>query len=173
VPPIADRRIELVTWCSGVAAIAAGRRWSLRGDAGGRVEVDSVWIHLDADARPARVGDFGLYGIAAAGRTVSTRLLLPDPPAAARRARWQLRSTDLDVHGHVNNATHWQAVEDVLLGRGRVDSSAPLRAELEYREPIDVGDELEVATFDDTGGCCLALLVGDAIRAVARLEPLA
>lgn len=172
-PLVADRRIELVTWCSGAAAIAAGRRWSLRGDAGGRVEVDSVWIHLDADARPARVGDFGPYGVAAAGRTVSTRLRLPEPPAAAPRARWQLRTTDLDVHGHVNNATHWQAVEDVLLGPGRVDPTAPLRAELEYREPIDAGDEPVVATFDDAGGRCLALLVGDATRAVARVEPLA
>lgn len=170
-PLVADRRVELVTWCSGVAAIAAGRRWSLRGDAGGRVEVDSVWIHLDADARPARVGDFGPYGVAAAGRPVSTRLQLPEPPAAASRTRWQLRTTDLDVHGHVNNATYWQAVEDVLLGPGRVDSTAPLRAELEYREPIDVGDELEIATFDDAGGRCLALLVGGLTRAVARVEP--
>ena len=48
-PLLADRELELVTWCSGVASIAAGRRWSVAGDRGGRVEVDSVWIHLGPD----------------------------------------------------------------------------------------------------------------------------
>jgi acyl-ACP thioesterase len=43
-PFLADRAVELVTWCSGLATIAAGRRWSLTGDRGGRIEVDSVWI---------------------------------------------------------------------------------------------------------------------------------
>ena len=62
VPPLADRTVELQTWCSGVAAIAAGRRWSVRGDRGGHLEVDSVWIHLDADGRPARIDGFGPIG---------------------------------------------------------------------------------------------------------------
>ncbi|MGL6279292.1 MAG: acyl-ACP thioesterase domain-containing protein [Gaiella sp.] len=171
-PLLDDRRLELVTWCSGVASIAAGRRWSLTGDRGGRVEVDSVWIHLDAHARPARVGAFGGYGVAAGGRVVSTRLELPDPPAAAARRAWPLRSTDLDLHGHVNNATHWQAVEDVLLASGEVDARRALRAELDYREPLDAGDELSVARFDDGDHRCLALCVGDATRAVARVASL-
>ena len=57
-PFLADRAVELVTWCSGLATLAAGRRWSLTGDRGGRIEVDSVWIHLDADQRPARITRF-------------------------------------------------------------------------------------------------------------------
>ena len=85
VQPFAgDTEVELTTWCSGVAAIAAGRRWSVKGDAGGIIEVDSVWIHLDAEQRPARIEDFGVYADAAAGRHVSTKLGLPDPPANAR-----------------------------------------------------------------------------------------
>ena len=66
-PFAGDTEVELTTWCSGVAAIAAGRRWSVTGDAGGRIEVDSVWIHLDAEQRPARIEDFGVYGEAAGG----------------------------------------------------------------------------------------------------------
>ena len=62
------REVELVTWCSGLAAIAAGRRWSLRGDRGGSAEVDSVWIHLDPDQRPARIVGFDVYGEAGGGR---------------------------------------------------------------------------------------------------------
>ncbi len=171
-PLTADRRIELVTWCSGVAAIAAGRRWSLRGDAGGRVEVDSVWIHLDAEARPARVGDFGAYGVAAAGRAVSTRLRLPEPPAVVSRARWQLRATDLDLHGHVNNAVHWQAVEDALAGSSVVGLGDPLRAELEYREPVDLGDAVELSGTTTPDGVVVGLHVGPILKAVALVAPL-
>ena len=56
---------------------------------------------------------------------------------------------------------HWQAVEDTLTVTGR------LRAELDYRQPIDLGDELELARF----GSCLALVTGDGVKAVARVTP--
>ncbi len=114
VPFLADRAVELETWCSGEAAVAAGRRWSLRGDRGGSIEVDSVWIHLGPDARPARLVDFGVYADAAGGRRVSTKLGLPGPPPDAPRRAWPLRLSDVDVLGHVNNAAYWQAVEQVL-----------------------------------------------------------
>ena len=75
-PFLGDDEVELTTWCSGTAALAAGRRWSVSGDAGGRIEVDSVWIHLDPDQRPARIEGFDVYAEATAGRGVSTRLEL-------------------------------------------------------------------------------------------------
>src|SRR3712207_3796861 len=45
-PMLGDHEVEIVTWCSGLAALAADRRWSLSGSRGGRIEVDSTWIHL-------------------------------------------------------------------------------------------------------------------------------
>ena len=171
-PLVHDREVEIVTWCSGVAAIAAGRRWSVTGDAGGSAQIDSVWIHLDPDQRPARIGEFGPYAAAAGGRSVSTKLALPDPPDDALRSPWPLRSTDLDAHGHVNNAVYWQAVEG-WLPRSGFDPARPYRAFLEYREPIDLADDLLLADF--CGGeprRCLAFVVGDRIKAVASVEPL-
>ncbi len=161
-PLVGDRELELTTWCSGVAAIAAGRRWSITGDRGGRIEVDSVWIHLDADQRPVRIEDFGVYAEAAGDRRVSTKLALPDPPPDAPRTPWPLRATDVDLHGHVNNAVHWQAVEHALSVAGR------LRAELDYRQPVDLDDGLELTTFDS----CVALMAGDTVKAVARIGPI-
>jgi acyl-ACP thioesterase len=162
-PFLNDRDVGLTTWCSGVAAIAAGRRWSVTGDAGGRIEVDSVWIHLDADANPARIEDFGVYAEAAVGRPVSTKLALPDPPADAERLTWPLRASDVDLHGHVNNAVYWQAVEE-LLPRLAIDPKRPLRAELDYRRPIDLGEALELAAFEN-GVAFVAN--GSDVRAVA------
>jgi acyl-ACP thioesterase len=164
-PFLDDREVDLTTWCSGVAAIAAGRRWSVTGDAGGRIEVDSVWIHLDADANPARIEDFGVYAEAAGGRPVSTKLALPDPPADAERLAWPLRASDVDLHGHVNNAVYWQAVEE-LLPRLGIDARRPLRAELDYRRPIDLGEAIDLAAFED-GVSFVAN--GSDIRAVAQV----
>src|SRR5262249_5297692 len=41
-PFLTDGEVDLVTWGSGVGTVAAGRRTSLTGDRGGRIEVDSV-----------------------------------------------------------------------------------------------------------------------------------
>ena len=162
VQPFAgDTEVELTTWCSGVAAIAAGRRWSVKGDAGGSIEVDSVWIHLDAEQRPARIEDFGVYADAAAGRHVdqarAARSACQRPAhamAAARDRRRSPRSRQQRVH--------WQAVEDTLPVTSR------LRAELDYRQPLDLEDELELAPFDN----CLGFVTGDGVKAVARVTPI-
>ncbi len=163
-PFLDDREVALTTWCSGVAAIAAGRRWSVGGDRGGRIEVDSVWIHLDADANPARIEDFGVYAEAAAGRPVSTKLELPDPPADAGRVPWPLRAADVDLHGHVNNAVYWQAVEE-LLPALVADPRGPLHVELDYRRPIDLGERIDLAWF---GSTVSFVADGSDVRAVAR-----
>jgi acyl-ACP thioesterase len=168
-PCLVDTEVELTTWCSGVAAVGAGRRWSLRGDAGGRIEVDSVWIHLDAQGSPARIEDFGLYAEAANGRRVSTKLELPDPPGRAPRTHWALRTTDTDPNGHVNNSVYWQAVEQ-LLPALHVDPRAPLRADLDYREPIDVSEQVELATFAGEDSVAVGFVVNaESVRAVARV----
>ncbi len=168
-PFLDDGELELVTWCSGLAAIAAGRRWSLQGDRGGRAEVDSVWIHLGPDQRPARIAGFGIYGDAADGRRVSTRLELPDPTVDAPGLPWPLRATDIDLHGHVNNAVYWQAVEQ-LLPSTAVDPRRPLVAELDYREPIDLDDGIELDATDAAGQLVVGFRAADGIRAVARLQ---
>ena len=169
-PFLEDRAVDLVTWCSGLAAIAAGRRWSLTGDAGGRAEVDSVWIHLDSQQRPARIERFGPYEEATQGRHASTKLELPEPPADAVTP-WPLRATDLDLHGHLNNAVHWQAVEHVLVSHD-FDPRRPLVAELDYHAPIDSGDELELATAPDEGALLVGFRSPGAVKAVARVRPL-
>jgi acyl-ACP thioesterase len=170
-PFLEDREAELVTWCSGLAALAAGRRWSVTGDAGGRIEVDSVWIHLDADGRPARIEDFGVYAEATGGRLVSTRLTLPEPAEPGVVMPWPLRGTDVDRHGHVNNAVHWQAVEHVLAGGG-TDPRLPLRARLDYRQPIDLGEDVKLAITREGKRTTVVLCSGGHARAIAVAEPL-
>jgi acyl-ACP thioesterase len=162
VPPAGGETVELATWCSGTAASAAARSTSLRGDRGGRVDTETIWIHLDASGRPARLEQrfHELYGLSARGRRASTRLELGEPPPDAARRPWPLRRTDIDQLGHVNNAAYWSAVEEVLAPAG------PCEALLEYRQPVDLGDAVELAVWGDR----LALVAGAEIRASARVR---
>lgn len=168
-PPVDDDRVELTTWCSGTATVAAGRRMSLVGDRGGSVELDSAWVHLGPDARPSRLVGFDVYADAAEGRVVSTKLQLSEPPADAHRTRWTLRLTDIDLLGHVNNAAYWHAVEELLFEHGP-DPRRPLRARLEHRHAVDLGDDVELVAGSSNGALAVAFTVRSAARAIARVE---
>ena len=168
-PPVDDDHMELSTWCSGTASVAAGRRLSLVGDRGGRVEVDSVWIHLGPDARPARLVGFDVYEQAADSRVVSTKLELVAPSGGAQRRPWPLRRTDIDLHGHVNNAAYWHAVEDVLSEQG-LDAGRPFRARLEHRHALDLPDEVELVIELRDGRLAVGFEVGKVARALAFVE---
>jgi acyl-ACP thioesterase len=164
-PFVTDTRVELTTWCGAVAGSAAARRTSVVGDHGGRVEAEMIWIHLGPDLQPQRLGDrfLAIYEASAEGRRASTRLKLPGPPADANAVPWTLRSTDIDQLGHVNNAAYWVAVEEHL------ELTAPHRAVLEYRQPLDIGDAVELRLSD---GALWFVVDGDVRAAAAiRSEP--
>ena len=162
-PFLDDTEVELATWCGGTAASAALRCTSVRGDRGGCVDAEMTWIHLGPDLQPQRLGErfLAIYGESAAGRRASTRLDLPGPPEDAAPAGWQLRATDVDRLRHVNNAAYWAPVEELFAPR----LHAPHRATLEYRQPLDLGDPLELRVAGDG----VWLLVGGVVRAAAIL----
>jgi acyl-ACP thioesterase len=166
VEPFArDTAVGIETWCSGVAAAAAARRYSLTGDAGGRIEAESIWIHLGPDLQPLRLGErfLSVYGSSADGRRASTRLELPAPGPAGARRDWPLRATDVDQLGHVNNAAYWAPLEDVW--SDRLDGR--LHGVLEYRRPVDLDERVELQTDGDL----LWLTVAGEVRSAARLDP--
>jgi len=171
-PFLDDSVVDIVTWGSSFSSLAAGRRWSLSGDAGGAIEVDSTWIHLGPDARPARIGKgFDGYAEAAQGRIASTKLTLAPPPADGTRHAWPLRATDVDRMGHVNNAAYWAAVEQRLRER-EPDLRRPHVARLDYRHAIDLGERVELAEDTRHGRYGAAFVVGDVVKAVVWVEPL-
>jgi acyl-ACP thioesterase len=160
-PFLTDTAVALTTWCGALAGSAAARRTSVVGDRGGHIEAEMIWIHLGPDLQPQRLGErfLSIYGAAAEGRRASTRLELPPPGTSAVAAPWSLRSTDIDQLGHVNNAAYWTAVEE------HFDLTAPHRAVLEYRQPLDLDDAVALRQDDDA----LWFVVGDAVRAAAAL----
>ena len=153
--------LEIATWCSGIAGSSAARRYSLRGAAGGSAEAESIWIHLDHDLRPKRLDEQfrEVYGTSAAGRRAPTRFTLT-APARVEGTPWSFRSTDVDRLGHVNNAAYWVPLEE----RWRLDG--PVHATLEYRQPIDLEERVELVE----DGRMLWLVVDGKVRAAARYD---
>lgn len=163
--PRIGERLPFATWCGGIGSHWAERRTSI-GD--GAVEVAALWVHVDpTSGRPSRVPGWFLdtYGSAAGDRrSIRARLHHSSPPPADASSRpWPLRHTDLDVLGHVNNASTWAAVEDELARQGVVPSGV----ELEYRAAIEPGDDVSLVAEGDA----MWLVVGVDVRASARFEP--
>jgi len=146
-PFLADTTVQLETWCGGTGASAALRRTSLHGDRGGRIAAEVTWIHLGPNMQPERLDErfLAVYGESAAGQRAPTRFELPGPPNDATYFEWQVRATDVDRLQHVNNAAYWAPIEELFVSR----LGEPLRATLEYRQPLDFGDLVDVRVAGD------------------------
>ncbi len=161
-------RVTLRTFCS-----AAGPRWAertttLTGPGGDDlIQARAVWAAVTlTDGRPAPLGEMfhRLYGAATQGRTVSARLSHPGPPADSAR-NWPLRASDFDTAGHVNNAIHWAAVEDILAALDWL----PGTAEFEYHRPILPGAGLRIVTSRQPGRLSVWLLNDGSQRLASAL----
>ena len=121
-------------------------------------------VHLDAQGRPAKLpGWFSeVYAEAAVGRTLTSRLVLPGPSDDAAVRPWPVRSTDLDVMGHVNNAITWAAVEDECARRGVL----PAAVAVEWSGALEATDAIELRSTA-TG---VWLVVDGAVRVAASLS---
>lgn len=143
-PALAGERVELATYCTGSGRSWAERRTTLRSDRGAVIDAVSLWVQLDVrTGRPARLPEefTTIYGPAAAGRQVSSKLRLPGRPGpeATSDGAWQFRRTDLDQFGHVNNAAQFAFVEERLAPGARRGTF-----EIEYLGAADADTPYEV-----------------------------
>ncbi len=168
--PVFRDMVTVSTWCSGIGGRWAERRVRIEGDTGGRVDAAVLWVHLDAEGRPARLPERfdSLYGEAARGRKVRARLHHDAMVADTETTPFPLRLTDFDLMGHVNNAVSWIPVEEALALQR--DLRAPLRVTLEHPGPIDPGDAPTVAVVDVDDGFDVWIVVDGDTRSSARVR---
>lgn len=162
--------VTVTTWSGGHGRRWAERRTSLRGDGGGHVEAASLWVRIDpVSGRPAKLSDrfHEIYDEAAGGREVGSRLVLDGPPPDSVGRPYPLRTVDLDVLGHVNNAATWAPVEDAIAAVG----IEPAQADLEYPGAIEAGEQVEMITATVDGDLRIWLTVAGDLRAAARIRP--
>ena len=167
-PPVLAEAVHLTTFCTGTGRSWAERRTTLVGDDGASVEGVSLWIQVDlSTGRPAALGEQfeARYGEAAGGRRVSSRVALPGPPPDAEVRPWAVRATDLDVFGHVNNASHWPILEEVL---AEPSFDRVGRAEIEYLAPIDRRTRVQLHVARDPHGVGAWLVADGRVHTAAR-----
>ena len=167
--PRRGEHLSLATYCSATSARWAERTTVIEGAAGGRLRATALWVAVDVGtARPVRLDESfsRIYGPSAGGRTASARLTLGAPPDDLAGRPWSLRATDLDAWGHVNNAVHWEALEEYLAGGDRY----PSRAVIEYRQPMLLSDQVELLSRSAEEGADLWLRASSRILAAARLD---
>ena len=163
-PRIGDR-LTVATWCGGTGSRWAERRVSFHADHSAAIDIATLVIHLDATGRPARLPSWfdEVYAEAAQGRVLSSRLTLPSPPGDASCRPWPLRSTDLDVMGHVNNAITWAAIEDECDRLGLV----PGHVSVEWSGSLERDDGVQLHSAAVDGGLGIWLVVEGDVRASA------
>ncbi len=167
--PRFGERLLIATFCSALGPRWGERRTSLRTEAGGHIETSTLWVHVDAQGRPASLdpGFVDCYQRSAAGRRVTTRRSLPGPPAELQGERpWVLRASDLDALGHVNNAAALAAVEDLLWQRGEV----PRHTAVEYVAVIDPFDQAQLGWRADESLLGVWLTVAGNLRLAAQVS---
>jgi acyl-ACP thioesterase len=173
VPARFGEDLELVTFCGGLGRRWAERRLAVTGDAGARIEVATLWVHIDpTSGRPRQLSEqfLSLYGEAAQGRTVGARHGNPPAPDGAMLRRWPVRVADLDLFGHVNNAAYWAALEEVLADHPLTGAH---RAVCEYGAGIRHGDVVDLRWDRSDDGAVGAWLVeGEIVHATFRAAPL-
>ena len=162
--------LDLVTFCSGTGPYWAERRTSVTRDSAPVTEAVALWVFADeVKGRPLVLRDefFEIYGEAAAGRKVSSRLSHAPPPARAARRPWALRARDLDWLDHVNNARAFEAIEDEV-ARSLPDQRVA-SVSIEYRGGLARETDVQLVstqgTADGSGsGLSMWLVVGDDVR---------
>ena len=178
--PAMAERVTLRTFCSGTGPRWAERTTTLASTAGRPLaQATAVWAAVGhADGRPVPLSaDFtAIYGPSAAGRVASVRLSHPGPDSSASAGTgaaggsapprdWPLRAADFDTAGHVNNAVHWEVVEDELAATDWL----PSVAEVEYQRAIMPGCLPRLITGRDADRTTLWLVEGDRVLASALL----
>jgi acyl-ACP thioesterase len=170
--PFYTERLELQTFCSATAPRWAERTTTIRGDDGGLLQARVIWVAIDTTSRrPTRLGELfeQVYAPSTAGRKASARLSLPGPSEGGREVarRWPVRASDMDIWGHVNNAVHWEAVEDEIAPLDWL----PGTARIEYNEPIVSTDTPSLVRRRSETGLDLWIVDGARVFASARVRP--
>ncbi len=163
--------VSFSRWCSALSTRWCTMRVDLVGSEGGRIETEGFWIAInERTLTPQRVSDslIDKFASTAAEHRLKWRPWLTNLDHADTAASFALRRTDIDVFEHVTNTAYWHAVHEVMAEVPDV-CRAPYRAVVEYRRPIQYGEEvtLQWARIDDAVN--IAISVGDEIRAAALL----
>jgi acyl-ACP thioesterase len=152
-------------------------RVDLVGSDGGRIETEGFWIAInERTLTPQRVSDslIAKFASTTEEHRLKWRPWLANPDHAddtVVTAPFALRRTDIDVFEHVTNTAYWHAVHEVMAVVPDV-CRPPYRAVVEYRRPIQYGEDVTLRWARHGDDVNIAIAVGDEVRAAVLLRKL-
>lgn len=141
--------VELRTWCGGYGSHWAERRTSLVSEGGHRVEAAAMWVHVNLASmtlKPLPDDFVPMVEEASGGRRIRATLRVGKrlPPVEWESVPvMQVRATDFDALGHMNNAVYWEAVEDEF--RTTNGPVLPMHITVEHHAAISPDQEVRLA----------------------------
>jgi acyl-ACP thioesterase len=166
--------VSFSRWCSALSTRWCTMRVDLVGAQGGRIETEGFWIAINEKTlTPQRVSDSLIEKFASttSEHRLKWRPWLSNPSDVDVLAPFALRRTDIDVFEHVTNTAYWHAMHEVMAAVPDV-CRAPYRAVVEYRRPIQYGEEVTLQWVRRDDAVHIAIAVGDEVRAAALLGTL-
>jgi acyl-ACP thioesterase len=166
--------VTLSRWCSALSTRWCTMRVDLVGSGGGRIETEGFWIAINKDTlTPARVSDTltEKFASTTTEHRLKWRPWLENPTGVDTITPFALRRTDIDIFAHVTNTAYWHAIHEVMAQHPDV-CTAPYRAVVEYRRPIQFGEDVTLQSVRRGDEVHIALAVGDDVRAKALLRKL-
>ena len=153
--PGAGETIMLKTWPCPTTRVAYPRATAAYDGEGNELfRVMSLWVLMDVSSRAMILP--GKSGVEVEGVTVGGEIAVPAslPPAAGENVeKRQVRFTDLDVNGHMNNTQYLNWVDDLLPGEFHRDHPTKVFTICYLNEALEgqtlelnweLGDELRV-----------------------------
>jgi acyl-ACP thioesterase len=166
--------VSFSRWCSALSTRWCTMRVDLVGSEGGRIETEGFWIAInERTLTPQRVSDSLIekFATTTVERRLKWRPWLTDPADTDVDLPFALRRTDIDVFQHVTNTAYWHAVHEVMADVPDV-RRAPYRAVVEYRRPIQYGEDVTLRWTRGDNQVNAAICVGDEVRAAVLLRTL-
>ncbi|BBY30877.1 acyl-[acyl-carrier-protein] thioesterase [Mycolicibacterium sediminis] len=166
--------VTLSRWCSALSTRWCTMRVDLVGSEGGRIETEGFWIAINKDTlTPQRVTDTLIERFASTTQEhrLKWRPWLENPETTTDQTPFALRRTDIDIFEHVTNTAYWHAVHELIALAPDV-CTAPFRAVVEYRRPIQYGEDVTIRYTRGEDDVHAALAVGDDVRAAILLRRL-
>ncbi|MBO0852511.1 MAG: acyl-[acyl-carrier-protein] thioesterase [Nocardia sp.] len=168
-------QVHLRRWPAALSNRWCNMRIQVRSDNGGLLESEMFLIHVDIEAgRPARMSERFMAPMLAVTteHRLKWRAALREYAAPDAELRpFPLRVTDVDRLGHVNNAVHWEAVEEALAWFPDAPQP-PYRVILEHAGPVMAGDEVLIRAWWSADALHVQLEVDGGARTLARIESL-
>lgn len=140
--PRRDETLRVTTWSTGVHGFKGYREFRLHGGDELLLSASSLWLWIDLRSRMlTRVPDdiahsFPVGCGSPAYRPDLDKLRLAPPAATAPKTTLDLRYSDQDANGHINNTAYFDLLQTALLRGGL--SPQPLRLEIQFQREIPI-----------------------------------